>query len=370
MLCTREIQKTLEESVYKLLAQQIELMGLGSYYEIQRAKIMGINGSEFVFAGLRDQVVNNIRSYEGIDRFWVEEGQYLTEQSLRILIPTMRKRGSQILLSFNPELETDPVWRRFIVDPPDEAIVVKMTWRDNPWFSEENRADMESDRVRLSGAEFNHIWEGKCLPAVEGAIFFNEVERSQSENRVTHCPYDPLLKAFPIFDLGYNDATAIVIAQRAHSSIRVIDYIEDNGKNLEWYSNQLKALGYNWGTMFLPHDGAAKDVRHGKSAQEIMTAFGWQVEIVPNWSVEEGIRQTRLKFPNVIFNQEKTGALIEHLKRYKRTKPKTGVPGRPMHDEHSHGADAFRYLSIVADSLRNESLDSKSLIYDDQVQIA
>ena len=107
VLCARETQKSIQESVHRLLKDQIELMGLQSFYEVQETRIIGKNGTDFAFAGIRQQGVTNLKSFEGVDICWVEEAQTVSRHSWNVLIPTIRKENSEIWVSFNPELETD-----------------------------------------------------------------------------------------------------------------------------------------------------------------------------------------------------------------------------------------------------------------------
>ena len=118
VLCTREVQKSIKESVKRLLDDQIQAMGLGSFFDSTETEIRGKNGSLIVFAGLANHTVESIKSYEGIDIVWIEEAQTVSKKSLDILIPTIRKEGSEIWVSFNPELDTDEVWKRYVENTP------------------------------------------------------------------------------------------------------------------------------------------------------------------------------------------------------------------------------------------------------------
>lgn len=337
-----------------MLADQIQALGLGEFYEVQQTVIKGRNGTEFLFAGLSDQTSQSIKSYEGVDKVWAEEAQAISKRSWDILIPTIRKPGSEIIVSLNPELDTDETYVRFIESPPPDSVVVKINGEDNPWFPEVLVAEREHARLTMSKADFENIWEGRCKPAVTGAIYADEVAKAQDENRIGAFPYDPALKVFPVFDLGWNDKMSIILAQRHHSSLRCIEYIEDDHKTLDWYSAELKKKNYNWGRIYLPHDGAHGDYKTGKSAQQIMRELGWEVAITPSQSVENGIKLARMAFGQLLIDKGKCEKLVQCLKRYKRrVNAGTDEPGAPLHDEFSHGADAFRYLAINAPSMVN-----------------
>jgi predicted phage terminase large subunit-like protein len=167
-LCAREVQKSIRDSVHKLLADQIELLGIGDFYDVQRDVIKGANGSEFLFAGLRDHTVDSIKSYEGCDGCWIEEAHSVTERSATVLIPTIRKPGSELWWSYNPDQEDDFV-HQLANSGRDDVLVVDIGWRDNPWFP----AELEGERKKLQAINddlYQHVWEGKCR-SVAGLLF-------------------------------------------------------------------------------------------------------------------------------------------------------------------------------------------------------
>lgn len=354
ILCTREVQKSIKDSVHKLLSDQIQALGLGWFYQILETEIRGKNGTEFTFAGLASHTIESIKSYEGVDRVWIEEGQVVRKRSWDVLIPTIRKPGSEIWLTYNPELETDETHQRFAVNPPADAVVVQVNYSDNPWFPAELEAERKHSEL-TNPKDYEWIWEGKCKPAVAGAIYYDEVAKAEADKRICNVPYDPMLKVHVVFDLGWNDAMAISLVQKHSSELRVIEYIETSHKTLDYYSVMLKEKHYNWGTLYLPHDGRHKDYKTGKSAEEIMKALGWTVAITPNMSIEDGIRQTRMTFGRMYFDKAKTERLIQCAKRYRRSiNQQTQEPGAPLHDEWSHGADNLRYIAINAEKMTND----------------
>ena len=140
ILCAREFQTSIKDSVHKLLSDQVVALGLTEFYEIIDRTIRGKNGTEFNFVGLKNNVAN-VKSYEGVDICWVEEAQTVSARSWDVLVPTIRKEGSEIWVSFNPELESDATYQRFILNPPENAIVQKINWSDNPWFPDKVNYD-------------------------------------------------------------------------------------------------------------------------------------------------------------------------------------------------------------------------------------
>ena len=367
VLCTREVQKSIKDSVHRLLSDQIAAMGLGGFYEVLETEIRGKNGSVFLFAGLLQHTIDSIKSFEGVDRVWVEEAHSVSKKSWDVLIPTIRKPGSEIWATFNPQLDTDEVYARFVKAEREDCTALKVNYSENPWFPQVLEDERLHAQRTKKPAEYAYIWEGECLPAVEGAIYFDEVSAAESEGRIRDVPHDPLLKVHAIWDLGWNDSMSIILAQRSASEIRVIDYIEDSHRTLGDYAQDLNAMKFQWGTDWLPHDGYSKDFKTGKSAQEILTAMGRNVpstlDQVPRMDIEGGIKAARLVFPRIYFDKTKAKRLIECLKRYRRhINQTTNEPGAPLHDEFSHGADAFRYLCVVADQMTN-STGSKPIVY-------
>lgn len=350
--CFREVQKSLKDSVYTLLCDQIEALGLSHFYTITRDEIRGGNGTLFVFSGLSLLTKDSIKSFEGLDIAWVEEAHSVSQGSWDILIPTIRKPGSEIWVSFNPEMDTDPVYKWLVVNPPAEAKVVKINYSDNPWRSKV--LDAERERMKAEDPDkFAHIYEGHCRPAVEGAIYFKEVSRLRSEKRLCNVPYDPMLRVHVVCDMGFNDYMALILVQRVASEIRVIRYIEDRQRYIPSYSTELKDLKLNYGTLYLPHDGKAKHIT-GASAEEQFRALGWDVQIVPDIGIENGIRKTREVFHRLYIDQTHASELLTRLGRYRRRVNAEGQASVPLHDDASNGADGTRYLAIVADQMTND----------------
>lgn len=353
ILCAREVQRSIKDSVHKLLSDQIEAMGLGAKFDVLQTEIRGTNGSEFIFSGLSSQTRESIKSFEGVNYCWVEEAQVVSKRSWEILVPTIRADRSEIWISFNPELETDDTYIRFVTNPPKSARVMKVNWSDNPWFPQVLRAEKDDLKARDPDA-YQNVWEGHCRPAVDGAIYYREVAAAKSGGRIGNVPIDPLLRVHAVFDLGWNDLMSIILVQRNASELRVVRYIEDRFRTLAQYDEELRGLGYNYGTFYLPHDGRARDYKSGKSAQEILEAFGRTVEIVESIGIEEGIRAARLVFPRVYFDSANAGQLVNRLGRYRRrVNQESGTAASPLHDDDSHGADGFRYLALCADQMSN-----------------
>jgi phage terminase large subunit len=355
ILCTREIQKSISESVHQLLKDLIVELGLESFYEVQQNYIKGQNGTQIAFHGLSGQTATSIKSFEGTTICWVEEAQTISKRSWNLLEPTIRAPNSEIWVSFNPDMDTDETYKRFVLTPPPNSIVTKINWPDNPWRSKVLDAAREQMQ-REAPSDYAHIYEGECRPAVEGAIYYNEVSKLRSSGRLCNVPYDPMLKVHVITDLGFNDYMSLLLAQRMGSEIRIIRYIEDRLRYIPSYHQELTDLKLNYGKLYLPHDGRAKHVT-GASAEEQFRALGWDVEIVPEIGIEQGIRKTREVFGRFYIDKTHAGDLVSRLGRYRRRVNSEGQASTPMHDDESHGADGTRYLAVVADQLSNDSAD-------------
>lgn len=363
--CFREIQKSIKDSVHALLKDQIQLLGFGKEYEVLANEIRGVNGTQILFGGLADHTVESIKSFEGLDRCWVEEGQTVSKKSWGILIPTIRKLGSEIWVTYNPDLDTDETHQRFTIKEPTDCVNVLINYNDNPWFNEVLEQERQNC-LRDYPKDYGNIWEGKCRPAAVGAIYYDEIEDAQNNGRICNLPYDPMLKVHVIVDLGWNDAMSIIMVQKNASEVRIIDYIEDSHKKLDEYSIMLKEKKYNFGNMYLPHDGYSETVA-ANSAYKILTALGWTIqprEALIEMNVEQGIRAARMIFGRCYFDKTHTVRLVECLKRYKRVVTSTtNEASSPLHDEYSHGADAFRYLAVSLEQMTNDDWSQSKLKY-------
>jgi phage terminase large subunit len=164
IVCVREVQKTIANSVKKLLEETIETFKFDFFYTVLNNEIRGLNGTKFIFHGLREYNADNIKSLEGADRCWVAEAQTISRRSINILRPTVRKQGSVIWWDFNPRYETDPVYVDYILNDDPNAKVCLLNWRDNPWFTESLQMEKESD-YRRNEEEARHIWEGELRNA-------------------------------------------------------------------------------------------------------------------------------------------------------------------------------------------------------------
>ena len=347
VLCARETQKSLKDSVHQLLEEQIGNLGLEGFYRVEKAVIYGSNGTEILFSGLKHSI-DNIKSMEAVDLCWVEEAQSVSKSSWDKLIPTLfRVPNCELWVSFNPDLESDDTYQRWVVHPPEGAILRKVTFRDNPWFPEGLRRQAEEAK-RLNIDEYNHIWEGSTINTLANAIYANELRLVDSEGRIRRVPYDPSRPVDTAWDLGYGDMVSIWMFQHFPMEIRIIDYEEGVRQPLHHYISQLQSRGYVFGTDHLPWDGGLKSLGSGKSIEDQLKAAGRKVRVAPRLPIADGINAARTIFPLCYFDESRTSDGVRHLRcyRYGEMQSYEGPTREPLHDIHSHSADAFRCLAV------------------------
>jgi len=347
VLCAREVQDSIKKSVHKLLVTQINKLGLAQFYTVFDDKIAGSNGTEFTFSGIHRNV-DNVRSTEDIDIVWVEEAKSVTKNSWDVLIPTIRKPGSEIWISFNPELASDETYKRFVLNPPENAFVVQMSWRDNPWFTKENNDDrLQSKRDDPDG--YLNIWEGYCRHAIEGAIFAKELRDATLRKRILHVPYDPTMPVHTFWDIGWSDLVAIWSAQKIGFEYHVIGYMEDSQKTVAWFLSELDKKGYVYGVHHLPHDGKSGHLAaNGGSVRKLVKDAGRTTRVLPRLSTTAQINYARTVFPLCYFDETECAVGLERLRRYKfEIDEESGERDRvPLHDINSHGASAFMGFAV------------------------
>lgn len=173
-VCIREIQKTLNQSVKRLLEIKIEQLGVGRYFDIQESVIKAKYGDgQIIFQGMQNHTADSIKSLEGYDIAWVEEAQSLSQRSLDLLRPTIRKPNSEIWFTWNPNESTDPVDALLRCDnPPPNTILAEVNYMDNPWFPDVLKQEMEYDRSRDMD-KYEHVWLGAYVRNSESRIFKN-----------------------------------------------------------------------------------------------------------------------------------------------------------------------------------------------------
>lgn len=365
VLCAREFQNSIRDSVKSLLDDQIALMGLQGFYSSKHDSIEGVNGTQFTFVGLKRNPMS-LKSYEGVDICWVEEAQTVSRTSWNILVPTIRKEGSEIWVSFNPQLETDETYERFIKYPPTDSIVRKVNWSDN----EEFPAVLDQERLDLKERDpdaYLNVWEGHCLQALEGAVYARELREAQEQGRITKVPYDASKGVSVFCDLGHADKTVLWFGQAVSMEFRMIDYLENRQVPWNWYLKQLQARPYVYDMIYLPHDGNHKQLASGRSIAQMTKQLGYRVKVLPRpRKKQESINALRTMFPQVWFDAEKCEPGIQALRHYRYdVDEETGqFSNEPLHDDNSHAADALQQMG-AAFVERRPPLESERMRYFD-----
>jgi phage terminase large subunit len=347
ILCAREIQKSISDSVIQLLADTIDRMGLSEFFDVQKTQILANNGSRFIFEGLRSNITK-VKSMEGIDVVWVEEAESVTFTSWETLGPTIRKPNSEIWVSFNPRDEMDDTYQRYVINPPDDAMTVLINWQDNPWFPDELLR--EKDHLKSKDKKlYEWIWEGKPVANHNGAYWANHINYDQ----ITHIPIEPSVPVSTYWDLGVSDDMTIWLVQVVRSEIRLINCYSNNNEGLDHYVNYLHDFRdkhkITFGDHWAPHDIAVRELTTGKSRLETAKAMGIDFKTVPQIPVEDGINAVRMVLPRCWFNEGMTKDGVKAIKGYRRDfDEERGVfKNRPLHNWASHYSDAFRYFAVA-----------------------
>ncbi len=357
ILCTREHLNSLDESSLEEIKAAIRSYDfLKDYYEIGEKYIRSRDGRiRYTFAGLRHNL-DSIKSKSRILLNWTDEAEPVTEQAWRKLIPTIREAGSEIWLTWNPESKRSATHLRFREDPPDNAKIVPLNWRDNPWFPDVLEQERIADRDKRPHL-YDHVWEGDFAQVYEGAYYAQPLFEAGKQGRIGRVSFDPMLPVRLFWDIGgtgkLSDACAIWPAQFIKQEIRVRDYYEAVGQPLSAHVTHLRTIGYgpDRAEVVLPHDGATNDRVHDVSFESYLRSAGYKVTVIPNQgrgAAKARIEATRRLFPSIWFDEESTDAGREALAHYhEKMDEERGIGLGPEHDWSSHGADAFGLMAVA-----------------------
>lgn len=380
ILCCRELQKSMKDSVHSLLCAEIETLGLQEHFEMGREYLRGKNGTNFLFYGLRSNAAE-IKSTQGVKYAWVEEAQAVSDMSLRYLLPTVRLEDSELWFTFNPEDELDPVYDMFVTNQRGRTKVDKINYNDNPFFpkvlDEERLEDLKN-----SPDKYHWIWEGGFNVNMEAAVYGKWMQKADNEGRIKRGLFDPSLPVYTAWDIGYSDDTAIWWWQVAGGEIRFIDYYEMNREDIKHYAEQVHGreiivkkrdaitgrvtefeLGetleglerrtkYNYGEHYAPHDAANKlFAAGGRSTVQQFDDFGIRMRVVPSTSQQNQIDATRGVIDIAYYDQEycKDGIRCMRKYQFKKNENKNSYSKEPDHDlgGYSHGCDAHEIVAQV-----------------------
>lgn len=356
ILCCREVQKSLGDSVKQLLDDKIKEMGLDGYYNSTKNEITSPLGSKFIFAGLSDETSDSIKSKEGVTKVWIEEAQSVSQRSLDILIPTIRAPGSEIWASWNPENELDPIDRLLRgKNPPPNSIVRKVSWRDNPWFPEVLREEKDY-AYKHDPEKYDHVWEGGYRAAPKGAYYAELLAKAKAENRIGRVPHDPALEVHVSFDLGVGQQQSLWFTQRVGREVRWIDYLEGNdeaaSEGYTWYGRKMRERPYTYAPLVFPHDGRVREAT-GKSRAETMESLGFKVEVLPIMPVEDGLDAVKRIIPISWFDADKCAQGLTAVQNYRENyDEKLRRSNGPLKDWTNHAADSMRYTAVAYEAPR------------------
>lgn len=357
-MCIREVQNSIRDSVRQLLMDKIGAMGLDGIYQATETEIRGPRGALITFRGMQSFNAENIKSLEGYDVAWVEEAQTLSQRSLNLLRPTLRKPGSELWFSWNPRFSTDPVDVFFRKHPHPDAVSVWVNWQDNPWLTAELLAEKDHDYATDEDLA-EHIWGGAYYTG-QGTILAKWVSQADRDGRINDAVmFDPFGAPVEVSsDIGFRDTSAFWFWQRVVGGYRVIGYDQDIGLDADdWcprISEKLTAMGVpaaKLGKIWLPQDAKAKTFQSKHSAVErFLVAFGPQkVAIMPPMKVADRINAARVVLRKTEIAKTPCEEGLEGLRAWSyEFNEETGIMSRePRHDWASHPGDSFSYGAAI-----------------------
>ena len=361
ILCARQFMNSLDDSSLEECKRAIEEEPfLADYYEIGDKYIKSRDGRiQFAFAGL-DRNIASIKSKGRILICWVDEAEPVTEHAWTILEPTLREEGdgwnAELWVTWNPARKTAAVESRFRHVKDERIKLVELNWRDNPKFPEV----LERKRLRdleTRPDQYDHVWEGAYVTAVEGAYFAKLLTKARQDGRIGRVAEDPLMARRVYVDIGGTgakaDAFAMWVAQFVGLEIRVLNYYEAQGQPLAAHMRWLRDndCGPGEAEIVLPHDGETHDRVHDVSFESAFRKAGYSVTVIPNQgkgAAKQRIEAARKLFPSIWFDAEKCSAGLDALGWYhEKRDDERGIGLGPEHDWSSHGADAFGLMCVA-----------------------
>ena len=358
VLCTREIQNSIGESVHRLMRDLIDKYAFLRTWTVQKESIYNTKtGSEIYFKGLHNNS-QSIKSFEGVDICWCEEAQSVSEESIDTLVPTIRKANSQLIWTFNRLTEEDPVWIS-IVQPALEDKTRRTYVRKINSDEIENVLSLEiiaeRESMRKSNPElFEHVWLGEPLTSKTGSVFGKQLAIANEEGRIGKVPYDASTGVYTAWDLGVGDSTAIWFFQAVGKELHFIEYYESAGEDLGHYISVIQNRPYRYIKHFLPHDANARELQTGSTRVEFFQKQGiYNVEVLraANWQTGQDDIDliARPKFSTAWFDENKCRRGLDCLRafHYAYDKKNNNLKNKPEHDWASHGSDAFIYAMIA-----------------------
>ena len=337
ILCVREFQNSIKDSVHRLLSDQIERCGLKWFFRVTKTGIFGANGSEFIFSGMARNI-QSIKSTEGITIAWVEEAQTVSKASWELLTPTVRKNGTEIWVSFNPYEKTDYTYRLFIENQHPESTVVKVGWEDNPWFPETLRKEKDY-LYSVDPDAAAHVWGGETIAVSKAQVLHDKWVVEPFE------PQEDWGGPYQGADWGFAEDPSVLVRMWIKGDLTSLErelYIEHEAYGCGVDINETPEL-------FDSVPDARKYVTRADSARPETISYVSQhgyplMESVKKWpgSVEDGVSHLRSYSRIVIHPRCKRAQQEARLWRYK-VDPRSGDVLPILVDKHNHIWDSARY---------------------------
>ena len=353
ILCTREYQASIKDSVHSLLDYLIHFHGLQSFYKVANTEITGNNGTKFIFAGLRRNI-ENIKSIPNVKRCWVEEAETVSNYSWQTLIPTIRAEDSEIIVTYNPLLATSATHKRFVIHIPKDSIHRHVTYRDNPFFPDVLEKDRQECLIKDPIA-YRNIWEGECRATVEGAVFADEIQKAEIEKRLTMVPYDRSVPVNTYWDLGKQAMTAIWFAQYVGQQWRILHHYKEHNKDIPHFTKYVQMLPYVYGKHYLPHDADHERLGMKDSITAQIKTDLKSIEVVPRVQKKiTAIDAAKKIFSQCWFNMEgdmncEDGVNDLRLYAYKMDEEENTISRNPVETGYERDtADAFMTFAMAA----------------------
>ena len=321
-------------------------------FDVTDARIRGPHDSLIIFKGMQKYNATNVKSLEDFQIAWVEEAQNFSQVSFDLLAPTIRAKDSELWFSWNPDDEEDAVDQFFRGEHKHpNAIVVEANWSDNPFFPEDLKQDMARD-YEADPDKAAHVWGGQYSSVRDGAYYARLIVELRKDGRFAEIPYRKDLPVHVAWDIGIGDDTVLIFAQKVGGWLHIIDFHEMNSEPASYFVDIVQNKPYTIGKNYLPHDAESREWIAGNRRIDVLRNMGLKnLVVIPRIPVEDGIDAVRSLLPTMRFDKKRCHGLLKHLSKY-RIKPKisgskdAAKPKAPLHDEHSHAADAMRYLCL------------------------
>lgn len=371
IVCGREFLNSIDDSSMAEVQAAINAHEwLRGHFDLGAKYIRTKSGRiSYKFSGLDKRTIMSLKSKAKILLLWIDEAEPITDQSLDIVIPTLRQEDSELWVTWNPARKNSAVDRRFRQTSDERVKVVELNWRDNPLFP----AILERLRLKWMKDDpdsYDHVWEGAYATTMKGAYFTKQLIalRSDGHGRLGRVAADPLFRRRLFIDIGGTgknaDAFAGWGAQFIGREVRVLDYYEAVGQEVGYHLAWMHDRKYTKEStdIWLPHDGSTHDKVYDVSYESAFRAAGYSVSVVPNQgrgAAIARINSARRVFPSVWMNAATTEPGFEALGWYhEKRDPDRDVGLGPEHDWASHAADSFGLMAIVSEEAMRPAIKS------------